>query len=87
MLEDGLAHLHYNEAGAMFREAVIASELVDAGGGSGGSQNSPALSGIEAAKVGYGLRYLGTSSVLCRCSSLRTLRSAVNRLRQQAICS
>ncbi|BBN08330.1 hypothetical protein Mp_4g10680 [Marchantia polymorpha subsp. ruderalis] len=57
--EDGLVDLHCNDAGVMFLEAVVDSELCDAGGrGCGGAQPVPALSGIDAARVGPGPVFL-----------------------------
>ncbi|KAG6556172.1 hypothetical protein Mapa_002113 [Marchantia paleacea] len=57
--EDGLVDLHCNDAGVMFLEAVVDSELGDAGGrGCGGAQPMPALSGIESARVGPGPVFL-----------------------------
>ncbi|KAG6545940.1 hypothetical protein Mapa_012600 [Marchantia paleacea] len=56
--EDGLVDVHCNDAGVMFLEAVVDSELGDAGGGGGGAQPAPALSGIEAARLGPGPIYL-----------------------------
>ncbi|BBN11241.1 hypothetical protein MPTK1_5g10260 [Marchantia polymorpha subsp. ruderalis] len=70
--EDGLVDVHCNDAGVMFFEAVVDSELGDSGagggsggsggsgggGGGGGAQPAPALSGIEAARLGPGPTYL-----------------------------